>query len=566
VSAGRTLLRDGYELLLVLVVGWLLTLPVHRAGLEHRNVQRTLPTGAVLVRGEGLVVGDELPAYRFHAGWQVPIGALRVSRVAGQDALLVPARPMSWPIGRHGRIVTEDAGSVVLDIGTELGLEPGRNLGVYAGRQWLGDVRLTEVAPQRSVARIAFHPERPLAGLEVTEFTVMTQVVARDEAPGLLALQWLLGLGPAVAWAVARVRTGSSPLDRFGAALRAWSGAWGPRLALLVELPVAGGLLGKFLPSALALGLSLLTARVHGSVAAVPVVDAWPWVAPWTDSAALVAAGAAAAWILATKRSFLAALSGWFAWSRSPVAHLRGRWRGLAHWLLHLVIVWAFASTLTGFLTANVGAIRELTRVVPTAEGVFEVAKLGLWSLTIVGCVAGYAHTVLAGGLALLRRGVGDPVRALDFTLAGWVTNAACYPLLGFAMARLVGARCGADPVVVGGVSGGMLLGLGLLANLGYTASIWNMGARFGVMTDKGLVSHGFFAVVRHPCYTLEAVMFLLLEAPGYTTWREWVAGLSIVWLYWLRSEREDAFMGESCPEYPAYRLAVPYRFLPGIW
>jgi protein-S-isoprenylcysteine O-methyltransferase Ste14 len=553
------LLRDAYELLLALVLGWLLLFPVHRSTLEHRNLTHTIDADTALVRGEGLTVGQELPAYRFHGGWQVPIGTLRVEHRIGQDAVLRPAGPMRWPIGRHGRIVTEEAGVVVVDVGSELGLEVGRNLGVYADRRWLGDVTLTEVGAGRSTARIRFAPDRPLAGLPVTEFTVMTQVVVRRETPLTLAAQVALGFGPAVAWALVRLRTGASPFAALGTALRARAPGW-VAAARWLEVPAAGLLVGAFAPSALALLVSKGSSALHRAWPVVPAVDPWPLFEPWTEVALAAATGAAGAWALATGRSPLVAIRSALAWERSPVARVPERWRPAVNWALHLFVVWAFASTLGGFLVANLAAAREqLAQGPPSLEGAFEVAKLALWSITIVGCILGYAHTVL-GPL------FGKQVHHLDFTLAGWVTNAACYPLLGLAMARLVGPRSGLDPVVCGGFGGGLLLVLGMLTNVAYTASIWNMGPRFGVMTDKGLVSSGFFGVVRHPSYTLEALMFLLVEAPGYTSWREWLAGLSVAWLYWLRSEREDAFMGASNPDYAPYRHRVPDRYVPGLW
>lgn len=547
-------LRDAYELLLALVAGFLLALPWHASRLEHLDVRRTLDDHTALAPADGLRPGQRVEAYRFNPSWQLPIGTFRVDRVSGADAVLVAEGPLRWPLGRHGRVVTEDGGQVVVDVGTELSLEVGRNLGVYEGRRWLGDVRLTEVGRGRSVARVTFAPPRPLGGLGVTEYTVATQVVARDDRWWRVLGELLLGLLPTAAWLAVRLRTGRSPAD---AVRERWLATTSPttraRGRALAEAASAAVLVGAFAPSA----ASLVAAR--GLVAAGVAFDPWPAVAPWIPwSTAVVGAAALAAGLRGW--SPLGAVAALTRWDRSLVAQVPDRWRPAVSWALHLAVVWAFGSTLWGFLVADVQAIRDLVSAGPLTAGVVsEVARLVLWSATIVACIGGYAHGVL-GPLW------GKGVRHLDFTVAGWVTNAACYPLLGLAMARLVGPRCGADPIVSGSVAGALLLAIGFLANLAYTASIWNMGTKFGVMADKGLVTWGFFGVVRHPSYTLEALMFLALEAAGFTTWREWVAGLSIAWLYWLRSEREDAFLGTVNPEYAAYRAQVPHKFLPGWW
>jgi protein-S-isoprenylcysteine O-methyltransferase Ste14 len=108
-------------------------------------------------------------------------------------------------------------------------------------------------------------------------------------------------------------------------------------------------------------------------------------------------------------------------------------------------------------------------------------------------------------------------------------------------------------------------LWLGLLLNLLYTFSIWNMGTMFGVMVDKGVRRSLMFSVVRHPCYTLEGVMLALLSLGQVSELRAFVPLVVNIFLYWLRSERDDDFMGASNPDYVGYRNEVRYKYLPGL-
>ena len=98
-----------------------------------------------------------------------------------------------------------------------------------------------------------------------------------------------------------------------------------------------------------------------------------------------------------------------------------------------------------------------------------------------------------------------------------------------------------------------------------YTASVWNMGTKFGVMVDKGLVDRGFFAVIRHPNYTLEACMFFLLCARGFDGAATVLGASFYLFTYWLRAEREEVFMGASNPDYAGYRERVRWKYLPGL-
>ncbi len=258
--------------------------------------------------------------------------------------------------------------------------------------------------------------------------------------------------------------------------------------------------------------------------------------------------------------------------------------RRLIIWLLHLVIAYAFASTLHSFLIGNMSALARLgwpeanlsfanlngafhglvhvlthrPQVASIEEG-FEIARYALWSITIVGCLIGYGHSIV---------GVlwGKHIRNLDFTVMGWVTNAACYPLLGVVIWQMMPPLAGSDPVVTQGPLYYLMLVTELMLNIFYTSSIWNLGKRFGVMTDKGVCSTGWYSVIRHPNYTLEALMFVMLELRGATGLPQGAAIGMFILLYYLRSEREDDFMTNSNPDYVSYKEKTPYKFIPGIY
>src|SRR3569832_1684825 len=104
----------------------------------------------------------------------------------------------------------------------------------------------------------------------------------------------------------------------------------------------------------------------------------------------------------------------------------------------------------------------------------------------------------------------------------------------------------GKDPIF----ASGPLFYFGLCAELAlnfvYTLTIWNLGTMFGVMTDKGVRTTGFYSVVRHPSYTTEALMFVVVFLKGLTGGGQWLAAAMFFVIYWLRSEREDDFMGSS--------------------
>ncbi len=238
------------------------------------------------------------------------------------------------------------------------------------------------------------------------------------------------------------------------------------------------------------------------------------------------------------------------------------RSRNLAICLLYVVIVFAFGHALHGFLIGNIATVKSLLRVSPDLrswETYFSIARYSVWSAAIVGCMFGYGYSIIS---PIWNR----HIRNLDFTIAGWVTNAVCYPLLGFVLVWCAPPLIGNEPTLTGGPWPLFVLSVELLLNILYTVALFNMGTKFGVMTDKGLVNRGFFGVVRHPSYTLEVGMFACLSLQGLSSPLNWLAVVVFFVIpYYLRSEREDHFMTVSNPDFSPYKQAVPYKYIPGL-
>jgi protein-S-isoprenylcysteine O-methyltransferase Ste14 len=77
------------------------------------------------------------------------------------------------------------------------------------------------------------------------------------------------------------------------------------------------------------------------------------------------------------------------------------------------------------------------------------------------------------------------------------------------------------------------------------------------------LRSTGIYARARHPLYGGLLVVGLGLSFHRSPLVLAPTAVLAIV--FWLKSIREEAWLAERYPEYPAYREATPRRFIPWI-
>jgi len=577
------ILYRAYILALLLGVLVFAGSPLHRLGTHHADISRVLPENRIEVQTTtaGLEVGDPVPVFRFNPDWKLEIGYVIVETLSetGFEASFDPAT-FHWPMGLQGTVIAQQGDRIELNIGREMGLGRGQTLNIFRDRLPTGTLRIEEAGTGHSVALLT-DGTAPV-GAVATRFTVANQV-SWFHSPAILAAEWVLLISTLGLWLWAVFsRTPGQVIARIRQRC----------LSTTVPEPVRLGALALLgLPIVPALTqftwytLGRLVEVGTGWLSESPIV-----LTPW-DGPVLAAGYALGAvlWVLTlvrSRRNPLAVL--WTALRfRPPEANaFSPLTRGHGIWILHLLVFYAFGSTLTSFLKGNLRAMLKLgwpdagvpiggiTDILPALAHIlthlpeladvgeaFTLARLGLWSLTICGCLLGYGHTLLS----ILWKP--EPIRNIDFTAVGWATNALCYgPLLGVVFYRMTGNPNGVDPGISEGLWWYLQLSTEFLLNLLYTLSIWNLGTRFGVMVDKGVQDRGFYSFVRHPSYTLEGWMFIVLGLSSATTPLHYLIALGWPLKYFLRSERDDTFMGASNPDYVAYRDKVNWKYYPGIW
>jgi protein-S-isoprenylcysteine O-methyltransferase Ste14 len=578
-----------YELALLLAGVMLALGPVHASFTQHFIINKVYGKNTVsFLAPEAVRIqpGEVIPIYRFHAQCKTEIGRVKVSGIQGGEVICsYDPTAFKWPMGRHGRVLKHDGTHVVVSMGADQGFRQDDRLVVYEQRRPVCRIRLTDISSDRSSGEIEGTFSGDLTGLTVSEYTVPTQAVYFN-APLLAVFE----VGICVCFAVVHlwlfvrgVRffscfSGLVRLARALAANRLFCFAVNVLLAFpLVWLLATGTVLLAYNAPWFVIS--------HGMPAVKPFVArvySHEWViAAWTLillGARILGLAVYFAVLIKEKRSPILLL-----WERAKFRpKRRGPCINLRIWALHLIIACVFGSSLVSFLNENLSGIDKILyppgggvighgkidfgRLFSTAprvsnyEELFTVIRYALFSVTIVGCLLGYLHSIL-GYLW------GKKIRALDFTVCGWIVNAVCYgPLLGWVFWGVVPSFVGTDPIFARSPFYCINLCVELLLNILYTLSIWNLGTMFGVMTDKGVRTSGAYSVVRHPSYTLESLMFVAPEMKGLSGPVQWFSAAMFIMIYLVRSQREDDFMSVSNPRYSSYQQDTPSKFIPGLW
>ncbi len=596
-SRSHFLLRAGYELAVFFAFILLVFLPIHRLATVNLNVTRTLDFSHILIQPPSpflLKPGQALPTYRFCVNWRTEIGHATIQSISEEGVVCsFDSEKMRWPMGRHGTVVGREGNLVRVDVGSSLLLKPGDRLILFDGRQAVGRLELAQVFDDFSLATVLENSGPLLEGLSASEYTVMTQVCYL-RYPILVIIEIVMILAGLSFLFWHWIFKKRFLLDGVGVWLRDFFMRAKQRKSLwVISHLVLGAPFTWFLASFPVTGFWYVSNTFFPQQFSFSAVE----------KNQLIVWAAAVSYVLYVVIFWLTRQAPipmfWRSISyRKPISiNESNRFRVWWIWFLHLFIAYAFSSNLLFFIQNNLYASLELgwkDAVIPleghfnlfnpqafclwawslikvagymlthtphfaSATGVFHVFRYCLWAVTIVGCLLGYGHSVL--GILW-----GKKIRNLDFTFPGWLTNGFCYPLFGVVIWRMIPYFVGRDPIVPNGPWRYLMLSVELLFNLLYATAVWSMGKKFGVMTDKGVQDSRLYSAARHPMYTAEAFMFLLVEMNGLSGGREWFSISMFFFLYYIRSEREDNFMQYSNPAYPEYQKKVPYKFIPGIY
>lgn len=194
------------------------------------------------------------------------------------------------------------------------------------------------------------------------------------------------------------------------------------------------------------------------------------------------------------------------------------------------------------------------------------------WSFPLAVLFLRYAVMMVSASIAtvgytLESRPHGAPIKAVETSLLGWLFCLSCYPPVREIPGRFIAARFfehhrlfprDSLPDYVCAA-----LAAGFLALHVYTIAA--QGVRFANLTYRGTVSHGPFALVRHPQYATKLAGWFFEWLPYFRYLPNIPFYLAWVGLYLGRALTEERFLSRF-EDYRVYKDKVRWRFIPGVW
>jgi protein-S-isoprenylcysteine O-methyltransferase Ste14 len=178
----------------------------------------------------------------------------------------------------------------------------------------------------------------------------------------------------------------------------------------------------------------------------------------------------------------------------------------------------------------------------------------------IVDC--GYA---LVGYLIELRW-LGNKTRSVEPTGLGWACAIFCYPPFNNILGTYFPFQDRAQewPLLSTSSAHLTIRVLIIIFFSIYAAATVAFGAKFSNLTNRGIVSRGPYAIIRHPAYTTKCIAWWLEHITRMTP--QTALGLiGVCSVYACRAWTEERHLSQD-PEYRAYKKKVKWAAIPGLF
>jgi len=169
-------------------------------------------------------------------------------------------------------------------------------------------------------------------------------------------------------------------------------------------------------------------------------------------------------------------------------------------------------------------------------------------------------------GYLIYNEALGNTVRSVETTFFGWIAALLCYPPLFVITAEFLPISGNDSPFWLNNELTAVVRIVMFFLLLIYTLATVNLGWKCSNLTNRGIVSHGVYSVVRHPAYIAKNLFWWVSLLPVF-----FISPIAIVYMlglssiYFFRALTEERHLYKD-QDYVKYCQKVKYRFTPKIF
>jgi len=235
--------------------------------------------------------------------------------------------------------------------------------------------------------------------------------------------------------------------------------------------------------------------------------------------------------------------------------------------LLFLLVKLFFLPLMVSFCLNNFTSFWEILRQVKALPilHIFEISTFNTFIYPLLFNLFILADVIIFSfGYMFEANFLNNRIRSVEPTAFGWMVALLCYPPFNGLVGSYVNWYA-SDYPSTNNAPFTFILRLTVLALFGiYLWASFALGTKASNLTNRGIISKGPYAFVRHPAYISKNLAWWVSMIPVIS----FTAILSMsVWtfIYFLRAITEERHLIKD-PDYQEYCAKVHYRFIPYVW
>jgi protein-S-isoprenylcysteine O-methyltransferase Ste14 len=233
--------------------------------------------------------------------------------------------------------------------------------------------------------------------------------------------------------------------------------------------------------------------------------------------------------------------------------------------LLFLLVKIFFTPLMINFFFNNYFSVKEQIGALGGVDTLFSVHGFNAFLYPFLLSLIFLADTLyFSFGYMLEAKFLKNNIRSVEPTILGWAVALVCYPPFNEFYGRHINWYAN-DMVSFGTDTATFIIrGFITLFLLIYLGATLALGTKCSNLTNRGIVTKGPYAVIRHPAYMCKNLAWWITIIPVMSV-GAFISMLSWTVIYYLRAITEEKHLMKD-PEYQSYCRKVKYRFLPYIW
>jgi len=233
--------------------------------------------------------------------------------------------------------------------------------------------------------------------------------------------------------------------------------------------------------------------------------------------------------------------------------------------ILAILVKIFYLPLMLNFFLNNLHAVKNQFIALPTLTSLLNINSFNLILFPIIMSIIFTLDTAyFSFGYATESKLLKNKIRSVEPTILGWAAALACYPPFNTLVTGYTYWYASIYITSTNILTTFTLRIITIALFLIYLSATFALGTKCSNLTNRGIVTRGPYAIIRHPAYISKVLVWWLVIIPIIS----WPAFLSIsAWsiIYHIRTVTEERHLSQD-PDYLEYKQKVKYKYIPYIY